>query len=361
MEVGRLAEDGGIPFGAFVSDVPSLVPDEMPVVLWTVDRDMRVTFAAGAGLGDVAGGDDLVSRSVTEYLGTDDPGSAPIAALHAAIADGRSTDYSFERKRHSWRVHVEPFRNPAGAVTGAIGTSMDLTELVGASRAAEETAEQLRTLSDERRDLALKLVLAQEEERERLSREIHDNLAQILTSIALFTRSLEGQDPDEMAAGIERLVSLADAALGAARDLTTALEPRPVEELGLGGAIAEFAHRIETLHGLDVAVGFSSSRVGLPLGAQTAAYQIVQEALANVVRHSGASTVSVRSQARGDRFEIAVRDDGKGFDPAAVPDGRLGLAGMRLRARAAGGDLTIDSEPGRGTTVRLGFSIAEPP
>ena len=99
----------------------------------------------------------------------------------------------------------------------------------------------------------------------------------------------------------------------------------------------------------------------IPQNVEDAAYRVAQEALGNIVRHAGASHVSVALMVGRARLTLSITDDGRGFDPAApTPTGHLGLVGMRERARAVGGALDIESEPGRGTTLRLSVPLAQP-
>jgi signal transduction histidine kinase len=198
--------------------------------------------------------------------------------------------------------------------------------------------------------------LAMSEERERLARELHDALNQSLFSLSLTARAAArhiSTDPDRAAEEINEIADLSRQAMTELRAVVDGLRTPDVERDGLIPAIRSLADLLSRVHRVEIEV-VADGDPGLEGRAEHEVFRIVQEALTNAVRHSGAARVTV-SVANGDRLAVAISDDGQGFEPGArnVRGKRLGLTSMRDRASVLGGRLTIDSAPGQGSTVRL--------
>ena len=193
-------------------------------------------------------------------------------------------------------------------------------------------------------------VEAQEAERTRVARELHDESGQVLTALALHLRALEEDvgpgDVRERIAEMRRQLASASSSI---RELATRLRPSAVEEHGLEDAIEEQAARLRRT-GMQVDVDVRGLAPELSEDIQTVLFRVVQESLTNVARHSGATRASVVVSAREGRLRLVVEDDGRGFDPTA-PTARFGLAGIRERIELLGGHLRIESSPGAGTAV----------
>ena len=227
-----------------------------------------------------------------------------------------------------------------------------------------------RSLSDRRAALLAKLharlVTAQEAERARVGRELHDELGQILTSISLYLRRLERDLPSEQRERLGTVRALAERAISSTRALVWSLRPVELDELGLGPAVARLASDASDSHGLEVDVHCSDLVGRLPLDVETNVYRIVQEAVTNVTRHSSARSVSIILTRSDGELTAIVEDDGRGFDAEELAEvtewgGGVGLAGMKERALAIGGRLAIESTPGRGTTIRVRAPCADAP
>jgi signal transduction histidine kinase len=191
---------------------------------------------------------------------------------------------------------------------------------------------------------------AQEAERVRVARELHDESGQVLTALALHLRALETDvGPGPLAERIAEMRRSLAAASGSLRELATRLRPPAVDEHGLADAIQEQAARVRR-SGLHVEVDLRADVDDLSEEVQTALFRVVQEALTNVTRHADAESASVVLTAREGRVRLVVEDDGHGFDPSA-PTSRLGLAGIRERVGLLGGRLRVESSPDAGTAV----------
>jgi two-component system sensor histidine kinase UhpB len=210
----------------------------------------------------------------------------------------------------------------------------------------------MRRLEAERRRAGSAALHAQEEERARVARDLHDEVNQSLTGLLLRLEAAREAAPPELEGEIAKTKALANQAMTELLSLARQLRPTALDDLGLVAAIGgqvEQLGRGEVEARLDVTGDFSD----LGDDAQLVVYRVAQEALSNAARHSGAGHVRVqltRTDTGG--VVLDVGDDGRGFafDQA---EGGLGIAGMRERALLVGGDLTIESRPNHGTTVRL--------
>jgi two-component system, NarL family, sensor histidine kinase DevS len=203
------------------------------------------------------------------------------------------------------------------------------------------------------RDAVRRVVEAQELERTRLARELHDETGQALTSILLGLKSLDDRavgDDDRVAVG--ELRELVVSTLQNVRRLAVELRPAALDDFGLVPAIERLRDVVEEQGGISVDVQSNLGDLRLPSDTETALYRIVQEAFTNVLKHAAASRVSVRLQRSGAGVTLVFHDDGRGFDPGGVRDGSLGLVGMRERVALLGGRLTIESSEDAGTMLK---------
>ena len=202
------------------------------------------------------------------------------------------------------------------------------------------------------RDVVRRVVEAQELERARLARELHDETGQALTSILLGLKPLErATSDDEAREAVSALRELVVHTLQDVRRLAVELRPSALDDFGLVPAVERLTDTFREQSGLHVELEAQLGAERLPREAETALYRVIQEAFTNVVKHSGASRVSVLLQRKDASVVAVVEDDGAGFDTARTRDDALGLAGMRERLALVGGRLRLESTPGAGTTV----------
>ena len=210
----------------------------------------------------------------------------------------------------------------------------------------------MRRLEAERRRAGSAALHAQEEERARVARDLHDEVNQSLTGLLLRLEAAREAAPPELEAEIAETKALANQAMTELLSLARQLRPTALDDLGLAAAVAG---QVEQLAHGEITAEFNADGDLSDLGddAQLVVYRVAQEALSNAARHSGAGRVDVRLRRRsGGGVELEVADDGRGF-AFDESEGGLGIAGMRERALLIGAELTIESRPGRGTTVRL--------
>jgi signal transduction histidine kinase len=202
------------------------------------------------------------------------------------------------------------------------------------------------------RDVVRRVVQAQEQERASLARELHDEMGQALTSILLGLKTLEEEvTTDTGRAGAAAVRELVVSTLQDVRRLAVELRPAALDDFGLGPALARLAETFGETTGITVELDgvVGGERLGADL--ETTLYRIVQEALTNVVKHADARRVSIALVRGNGSVAAVVTDDGRGFHVDGTRPGALGLVGMRERAVLVGGRLSIESEPGRGTTL----------
>jgi len=210
----------------------------------------------------------------------------------------------------------------------------------------------MRRLEAERRRAGSAALRAQEEERTRVARDLHDEVNQSLTGLLLRLEAVREAAPPELEQELAETKSLANQAMRELLSLARQLRPTALDDLGLTAAVGG---QVEQVGRGDIEAGFAAEGdfSDLSNDDQLVVYRVAQEALSNAARHSGAGKVEVRMRRREDGgVALEVADDGRGF-AFDESEGGLGIGGMRERALLVGGELTIESRPGRGTTVRL--------
>jgi PAS domain S-box-containing protein len=325
----------------------------------------------------------------------DDRADADRAAEDLARGD-RTYEAEF-RLRHKAGHYVHVLsrgfpvrREPGGPVVRIVGTHFDLTarkeieealrraQDVLEARVVERTAElaraneSLRSEMDERRraerartELLARLVFAQEDERRRIAREMHDQFGEQLTSLSRGIAAVK-----EACVNLPGLIDRVDALESTAEQLDQSvdrlvweLRPTALDDLGLRAALANYVQDWSKRVGVAAELhtwGLLDERLASDI--ETTLYRIAQEALNNVAKHARATKVDIILERRPDQVLLIVEDDGAGFDPVGTTGGRrgFGLLGMQERAALVGASLQIESEPGKGTTILVRMSIAAP-
>jgi hypothetical protein len=346
------------------------VVDHAPVPFHVVRRDGRFALVNRAW-------EETTGRSRDEVLGrrVEEVFPAESARLildgHAhVLASGRpSRDDAPVSLREELRVFDSvrfPMRDAEGKVDAIGGFSIDVTD-----RKASEDA--LRASREELRALAVRLQTAREEEKTRISRDLHDELGQLLAALKLdlrrIERRLEELDGAPVAAALDRAVAataLLDRIQESVQRIASELRPRSMDRLGIGAALQDKAGRFAQRTGLRCEVLISGNTRRVPADAATALFRIAQEALTNVVRHAGASRIGVALTVEPECVTLKVEDDGRGLtEPAAAAaaagaHGGLGLLGMRERALALGGEVRVTGAIPRGTTVTARLPLGGP-
>lgn len=255
----------------------------------------------------------------------------------------------------------------------ALAASIDEVTQANATlerRVASRTAElqklttELRDRDARRADLVRKLLSAQEDERRRIARELHDETCQTVAALAVGLDTVSrAASPVEAAAKLEDARALASRTLDGLHRVIFDLRPSVLDDLGLVSAVRWWVARHLTPAGIAARLEVEDLDDRLPPTVEIPVFRVVQEALTNALRHSGAKTVLIQMSHEGGTLSVDVEDDGRGFIPAdvATPSETgqgLGLLGMRERIEILGGTLTLDSSPGAGTHVA--FTVPVP-
>lgn len=259
--------------------------------------------------------------------------------------------------------HLEGMVQKAEALVSRVGVALSyLVENLGGVGAQIEDIQQKQLLG-------LRVIKAQEEERRRMAREIHDGPAQSMANIVLrveICEKLLTADPGEVRQELADLKERVRDSLQEVRHIIFDLRPMMLDDLGLIPAIRRYLAVLEERQGLRVlfqARGRVDTRLGLPL--EIAAFRIIQEALNNVIKHSGVSDAALALELLPQALNMRISDRGRGFDPAVVMESgesdSFGLLGMRERVELLDGELLINSRPGKGTSlqVRLPLGLDE--
>jgi two-component system sensor histidine kinase UhpB len=217
----------------------------------------------------------------------------------------------------------------------------------------------LETLAESSRTRATQILTAQEQERKRIARELHDETSQVLTSLLISLKVLEESiNGDEARQRIEDTRSLVHQTLRAIRNLSIDLRPSALDDLGLLPALRWYIKEYQQKCKIDVEFVANNFKERLPSELETALYRIVQEALTNTAKYANATRARVSVIEEQDKVTATISDNGKGFDAHTLlklpwQERGLGLAGMHERATLLDGSLLINTEPGRGTTIQV--------
>jgi two-component system, NarL family, sensor histidine kinase UhpB len=216
----------------------------------------------------------------------------------------------------------------------------------------------LERLEAERRRVSSIALHAQEEERARVARDLHDEVNQSLTGLLLRLEALRERAPVGLAADLAETKSLANRAMTELLTLARSLRPTALDDLGLRAALSALVDDLGRQTHIDTDFVGDGEVTAVPMDVQLVAYRVAQEALSNAAQHSEATRIRVRLANDAEGITLSVADDGKGFSFDDAVSG-LGLGGMRERALLVGGDLSIESRPNEGTRIRLRVPIEE--
>ena len=321
-----------------------LIANSAPVMIWMSDTDNEISY---------------LNQTWLDYAGR--PSDAAVEKLRAMVLHPDEAERcrevyekAFEQREpfqleHRLRRHDGEYRwvvtagvpryNADGTFVGYIGTSVDITErkLAEAALASQ------------------KLIEAHEEEKTRIARELHDDISQRITLLALHLAILK-QGLPASATDLEQEIGDMDRQIGdLASDiqaLSHGLHPARVELLGLRAAVTGFCEELSNRHDVTIDVHFENIPEGLPPGVSLCLYRVLQEALQNVLKHSVSRRALVSLSGQINAVRLTVKDSGPGFDPHEAMRGRgLGLTSMKERLKVVGGQLSIHSARGHGTTI----------
>ena len=364
-----------------------LVESVRDYAIFTITPDGRVaTWNSGAERIFGYTSEEIVGQPAAILFTPEDrERGVPQEEMRTAAREGRAADERWHIRKDGTRFYASGVMTPllAHEVNGFAKIARDLTEQQQAKeelrrahdqlevRVGDRTAElvevnsmlmsevhERRAAEEHARLLFKQVVTAQEDERRRIARDLHDQVGQLLTALRLKLESVkEHCGDDKLCAEIEQVQEIAVRLDEEVDFLARELRPAALDDLGLAVALTNFVREWSRHFGITAEIhtsGVKFSRLASEI--ETALYRIAQEALNNVYKHAGANRADVMLERRDGKVVLIVEDDGRGFDPEAeaIPreDGRgMGLIGMSERAALAGGALEIESGSGKGTTV----------
>ena len=283
----------------------------------------------------------------------------------------RSLEVALNSRRRQYQVRdfLEEQRRTERALKEAheqLGNRAKQLQTLVDSRTAKlvESNERLRREMAEREQLRRKLLHAQEEERRRIARELHDQMGQNLTALNVGLKSLlGGRSRSGLGSRVQRLQELATQTARDLHRVAVELRPAALDDLGLVKAIRALADTWSARYGIEV--DFEAGQyqpAGISNEIETILYRIIQESLNNVAKHSGATRVALVLRHTADHVHAIIEDDGHGFDAGTISQsgngsGRLGLLGIQERLGLVGGSLSVESAPGGGATLIVRIPI----
>jgi PAS domain S-box-containing protein len=332
-----------------------LMADTAPVMVWMSGSDKRCTYFNRSWL-------EFTGRSLQHEIGdgwTKGVHPADLANClntYSQAFDTRKTfrmEYRLKRYDGAYRWVVDigvPRFKSNGTFEGYIGSCLDITDQKDVEEALRENQRELRVLTG-------KLLHSQETERRRIARELHDDLNQSLALLSVEMEVLSHKPPNSATELVKRMQELSERVKqlsSSVHDLSHQLHPSKLEQLGLVAAVRGLCKELSRSHGVPIEFTGDQFPDAIPEEIGLCLYRIVQEALGNVVKHSGAEHAGVELHASADTIYLQINDDGGGFDPNEI-DGRggLGLVSMRERLHLVRGHVAIDSRPEDGTRIEV--------
>jgi PAS domain S-box-containing protein len=346
---------------------------------------------------------EAIGRSITMLIPRNRINEEP-EILERIRRGDRLKNYETVRRRNDGSLlnvslSISPILDSHGQITGVSKITRDITEqkraeearrrneVLAASnrklqqeivrrRTVEETLKQVaqherqllrqaRQLHAQQRLLSHRVLLAQEDERKRISRELHDVIAQTLTGINVHLAGLKlaaARNPEDLEQNIGRTQRLVAHSVTIVHEFARELRPAVLDDLGLIPALKTFIKHFHSKTGIVVRLSAGPEVTQMNGDKRAVLYRVAQEALTNIARHAKARRVEVKIQKLDHTVCLTITDDGKGFKPELLlqkrKQQRLGLVGMRERAQMVMGTFTIQSEPGKGTTVRVQIPLA---
>jgi signal transduction histidine kinase len=343
-----------------------LVLATLPVGVSVINRSGDIVLANAASKliwgGMIASGPERYAQTTASWHGSGQPIAPTEWASVRALLDGKTSlnelidIETYDGRRKTIQNSAAPIRDADGLIVGSVIVNEDVTERVHSESALRESTDRLQHFSR-------RLLTVQEEERRHLSRELHDEFGQMLAGITLHLQAAKGLAGDAARSRLEECIVLIQHAGAQLRSLVLELRPTMLESAGLAPTLRWLAKQHEVRTGMPTQVVGQLSAV--PSDLAITCFRVVQEALTNVIRHARAQHVWIELNQTGGPLELAVRDDGVGFDVAKTLDlapscGHLGLLGMKERVQILGGDIEVDSEPGHGTRIRISLPAAAP-
>ena len=337
--------------------------DDAPVGYYELDSEGRIMQVNHTGLAMLGyAPEEIIGQPIWECVEEKDVSRQE---FHDKITGVRTPPPAFERTFRRKNGTVFPalvqnrlIRDAEDRITGIRSTILDITERKQMVETLRESEKRLRFLSSQ-------ILSAQENERKRIARELHDGLGQILTAVKFkieeTLRNRGGHPFEADLRSLEPLVPMLQEGIEEARRIGMDLRPSILDDLGILATLGWFCREFQKIYsGISLEKQIDIQETDVPDPLKTTIYRVLQEAMHNIAKHSNADLVSIRLGRTGERIELLVRDNGRGFnleETLSSENSRkgLGLTSMRERTELSSGHFTIESTPGGGTTIRASW------
>jgi len=333
--------------------------DHSPVSIWLKDLDGRYLkvnrqFERNAGLPEK----EIVGKTETQIFSAE-----RAARFHEIDQTLLHTRRPYEFDEVSFRsdgMHIEHvvkflITNAQGKPSALCGIATDITQRKQAERILQETSQRLEIQQQELRSLASQLLMAQEEERRRISRDLHDDVNQRLALLSLKLENAQQglSETHPVRPKLQELYECVGNLSDDIRHLAYQYHPSILDDLGLGTALRSLCEDFAKWEGVAVTWELPDGIGKLSQAVSTCLYRVAQESLRNVSRHAQASAVHLVLKEDGQGMTLSIRDNGQGFEVDGLLSKGLGFVSMRERAHLVSGTLTVESQPGQGATVNI--------
>ena len=328
--------------------------DNIPDMAWLKDRDCRYLAVNTAYLEILGIPETAVLSKTPDEIWPPEIAEVYLRTDRRVLKSGRRWRYEETRpdaagKPRWYETIKSPIRDDKGRIVGTVGISRDISERKAAADELIKSRAQLRELSNY-------LQSVREEERARISRELHDELGQTLTALKMELGWLRDRLPAEPAllrTRLDRLTSIVDRSVIDLQRIAADLRPMILDELGLVSAMQWLTQNFTERSALSIELSFDREDVVYASDVSTAAFRIVQEALTNIIRHSRATLARLAVRHADGELQLDISDNGQGIDLTQSKRKQLGLLGMGERARMLGGSMEMQSARGQGTRIHV--------
>jgi PAS domain S-box-containing protein len=344
-----------------------VMADTAPVLVWRSGTDKACDFFNKPWL-------DFRGRTMEQEMGSGwTKGVHPadldecLITYTMAFDERRSfrMEYRLQRADGEYRWVLDsgvPRLAPDGAFSGYIGSCFDITERKHAEAELRESEAALRVSNEQNQDLAGRLISAQEDERRRIARDLHDDVNQRLALLSVQMELLNEESDVEAGARSGRIAAQLREMCSDVHKLSHQLHPAKVDQLGLVTAAKSLCDDLAKQSGLHIEFSARNVPADVATDISLCMYRVIQESLRNVVRHSHATAARVELNGETHGLRLTITDQGQGFDTnEAKHTGGLGLVSMRERIRLLQGTIAVSSSPGQGTQVEATVPLVQTP
>jgi PAS domain S-box-containing protein len=331
--------------------------EDSPDLIFTLDSDLKIQFANNPFHGFTV--EELIGTFFYQYIKENEKQDEVKAILKSVQRTGEQQSY--ETVYHTPEGEIIHYESQV--VSRMQEGSKDATGLTVCTRNISQhkhLEKELQTKWVQLRQLAARLAEAEESERKRLSQELHDRVGQTLTILGINLSILKSQLPPEakteLGGRLEDSQKMVEETIEVTRDIMAELRPGILDDFGLPDALRWFGEVFAKRTGIRVEIQSENlSRNDLSPAIETSLFRINQEAMTNVAKHGEATHILIFLEKMGDKIIYTIKDNGKGFDPESLSSPGWGLVAMRERSSSTGGQLHIESGPGKGTEIRIEY------